>query len=79
MLGQSGPKAGARKQKRELSYTAPGRFFTVTGWHIEGTPAIVEKRTPELAQLHRATFPAQKETKQNRGSEPANLRERRPD
>lgn len=34
------PKAGNRKGRMEIYST--GRFFTVTGWHVEGTPKTVE-------------------------------------
>ena len=34
------PKAGNRKGRMEIYST--GRFFTVTGWHIEGTPKTLE-------------------------------------
>ena len=33
------------------------RFFTVTGAHVEGTPAVVEERSGELQELHAALFP----------------------
>ena len=29
-----------------------GRFFTITGWHLEETPARIEHRSEEIAQLH---------------------------
>ncbi len=34
-----------------------GRFFTVTGNHIDGTPSSVEERSEELRELHEALFP----------------------
>jgi primase-polymerase (primpol)-like protein len=34
-----------------------GRFFTVTGRHLEGTPATVEDRQKELEALHAEVFP----------------------
>ena len=33
-----------------------GRFFTVTGWHLEGTPATIEDRTEELKRVHFRIF-----------------------
>jgi primase-polymerase (primpol)-like protein len=33
------------------------RFFTLTGWRLEGTPATVEERGEALAALHARLFP----------------------
>ena len=35
-----------------------GRFFTVTGRHVAGTPRTIEERTAALAVLHARLFPA---------------------
>jgi primase-polymerase (primpol)-like protein len=35
-----------------------GRFFTVTGLHVAGTPVTIEERTAALAVLHARLFPA---------------------
>ncbi|HKC93296.1 MAG TPA: hypothetical protein VKB81_04660 [Nitrospira sp.] len=42
---------GSRKKGRVEAYEH-GRFFTVTGQHLKGTPMTIEARTPELAILH---------------------------
>jgi hypothetical protein len=34
-----------------------GRYFTVTGRHVEGTPATIEDRTEALVALHGRMFP----------------------
>lgn len=35
-----------------------GRFFTLTGRHVAGTPTDLEERTAALAELHARLFPA---------------------
>src|SRR4026209_123029 len=35
-----------------------GRYFTVTGQDIPGTPTTVEERTAEIAALHARLFPS---------------------
>jgi primase-polymerase (primpol)-like protein len=37
-----------------------GRYFTVTGAHLPGTPRTIEQRTAELAAFHRQVFSAPK-------------------
>ena len=34
-----------------------GRYFTVTGRHLDGTPTTIEERTTQLAELHARIFP----------------------
>jgi len=46
---------GNRKDK--LEFYDRGRYFTITGAHLEGTPVTIEKRQSELADLHARTFP----------------------
>lgn len=48
------PPGGRRKGNIEV-YDS-GRYFTVTGQHVEGTPATVEERQGELAEFHAETF-----------------------
>ncbi len=43
--------AGRMKKGRIEAYWY-GRFFTVTGQHLEGTPATVEERTRQLLAFH---------------------------
>lgn len=33
-----------------------GRYFTVTGWHVDGTPDRIEERQPELDELYNEYF-----------------------
>jgi hypothetical protein len=47
--------AGGRKKDRFEIYDQ-GRYFTVTGQHLEGTPTTINERTPQLAALHRRFF-----------------------
>jgi len=47
---------GRRRMGPVEMYDA-ARFFTVTGAHVEGTPAVVEERSVELQELHEALFP----------------------
>ena len=39
-----GSWCGSKNNERELEVYSQGRFFTVTGWHLEGTPRTIEKR-----------------------------------
>ncbi len=39
-----GSWCGSKNEERELEVYSQGRFFTVTGWHLEGTPRSIEKR-----------------------------------
>ena len=36
---------------------ARGRYFTVTGRHVPGTPGTIEERTAQLAAIHAREFP----------------------
>lgn len=45
-----------RRRKGHLEMYSDGRYFTVTGDHLEGTPAEIEERTAELAALHAQVF-----------------------
>jgi putative DNA primase/helicase len=48
------PPGGRRKGLIEMY---PGdRYFTVTGWHLRGTPTTVEPRQAQLAGLHAEIF-----------------------
>jgi len=48
------PDGGRRNGRLEM-YDS-GRYFTVTGEHVEGTPSTVADRQAELTALHRRTF-----------------------
>src|SRR5439155_18077276 len=39
-------------RKGKIEIYADGRYFTVTGQHLEGTPRSIEERTNQLAALH---------------------------
>ena len=48
------PPGGKRKGRVEMY--CQGRYFTMTGLHLEGTPASIEDRQKELETLHREIF-----------------------
>src|SRR5207244_2269479 len=48
------PPGGRRKGRVEMY--AEGRYFTVTGQHLAGTPTTIEERTVALAALHARIF-----------------------
>jgi len=48
--------AGRRKAGDVEMYDG-GRYLTVTGHHVPGTPSTIEERTAELHTLHAQTFP----------------------
>lgn len=50
-LGALPPK-GRKRGSFELYDGGGGRFLTVTGQHVEGTPATLHERTDQLATIH---------------------------
>lgn len=52
------PPEGRKHGDIEMYQGGPGagRFLTVTGWHLEGTPCELCERASELAQMHEAIF-----------------------
>jgi primase-polymerase (primpol)-like protein len=48
------PTGGNKKCKVEMY--SHGRYFTMTGHHLEGTPTTIEARQTELEALHKAVF-----------------------
>lgn len=54
LLRGSLPRGGRRKGKIEMY--CDGRYFTVTGQHLDGTPTTIAERTTELASLHGRLF-----------------------
>lgn len=49
------PPGGNRKGKIEIY--EQGRYFTITGRHLEGTRTTIEERQQELNHLHASIFP----------------------
>jgi primase-polymerase (primpol)-like protein len=47
-----------RRRTGPIEMYDAGRYFTVTGAHLMGTPMAIEERTAALAALHRQLFPA---------------------
>ncbi|MES2360017.1 MAG: AAA family ATPase [Gemmatimonadota bacterium] len=56
-----GFKPGPRSRIGPLELYDSGRYFTVTGRHIAGTPLTVEVRTSEIAILYAKMFPPEEE------------------
>ncbi len=52
---------GPRRRKGQVEMYDAGRFFAMTGDHIEGTPTTVEERQAELEAIYAAIFPAGQE------------------
>lgn len=52
-----GTKSGTRSRTGPYELYDRGRYFTVTGQHVDGTPPTVEERTAELATLYARLFP----------------------
>jgi putative DNA primase/helicase len=46
-----------RRKAGDVEMYDSGRYLTVTGQHLAGTPTTIEERTAELAALHASTFP----------------------
>jgi len=56
----------ARTRKTNIEIYDQGRFFTITGNHLDGTPNTVQERQKELNILHAELFPP--EPKENKGN-----------
>jgi putative DNA primase/helicase len=52
-----GTKPGPKCRVANLELYDRGRYLTVTGHHVDGTPATVEERTAEVAALYARLFP----------------------
>jgi len=62
------PPGGNRKGNIEIY--SHGRYFTMTGHHIEGAPTSIESRQTKLEALHREIFGKPKEPPQDMGPRP---------
>ncbi|MBM4415224.1 MAG: hypothetical protein FJ035_02990 [Chloroflexi bacterium] len=51
-----GTLPGTRRRKGPVEMYAEGRFFTMTGERLSGTPSEISERTAELAALHARVF-----------------------
>ena len=49
--------AGERRRTGNIEMYDAGRYFTVTGQHVPGTPQEPQERTGELLVVHQRTFP----------------------
>jgi putative DNA primase/helicase len=52
-----GTKPGPKCRTGDHELYDHGRYLTVTGHHVTGTPTTVEERTPEIATLYARLFP----------------------
>lgn len=50
------PPGGRHNHQMGLEMYSSGRYFTVTGCHLESTPKTVENRELEAAQIHKVIF-----------------------
>ncbi len=51
-----GKLPGPGNKKGDFEVYEKGRFFTITGHHIEGTPLTVEHRQAEINEIHQEIF-----------------------
>ncbi len=67
MLPPDSQRNGHGRRKGRIEMYEAGRFFTLTGDHLPGTPAIVEERTEALETVYRRVFaePAAASTRAN--------------
>jgi hypothetical protein len=56
-----GKLPGDRRRKGRIEVYDRGRYFTVTGQHLEGTPLTVEDRQEQLSALYAETFKPEEE------------------
>lgn len=73
LFGDLPPKG--RKNGRIELYTS-GRFLTVTGNHLAGTPDEIKHREAEILSVHRQVFGERQEPKPAQPSTPTNLDDR---
>lgn len=50
------PPGGRKNTRQQIEMYDAGRFFTVTGQHVAGTPITIERRDAQLAQIHTRVF-----------------------
>ncbi len=55
-----GSWCGSKNEARELEVYSQGRFFTVTGLHLDGTPRTIERRQEALDAFMEREAPAEK-------------------
>lgn len=58
-----------RRRKGKIEMYADGRFFTVTGWHVEGTTRTIEERNAPLAAFHARLFGSNGNGRRQTGSD----------
>jgi hypothetical protein len=60
---QEGILPGRRRRKGRIEMYSEGRFFTVTGWHLEGTPTEPQARHESVEALYHRIFNVQEPPK----------------
>lgn len=58
-----------RRRKRSIEIYEDGRYLTITGHHVPGTPTAIEQRTNEVAAFHAEVFKPEVEPSSN-GKQP---------
>jgi hypothetical protein len=48
----NGVLPSGQRKKGKIEMYDKGRYFTVTGWHLEGTPLEIQQRDKELKEVH---------------------------
>jgi primase-polymerase (primpol)-like protein len=54
VIAKASLPAGGRRRTPGIEIYDAGRYFTVTGKHIDGTPTTIEQRQDEIGDLHAA-------------------------
>ena len=71
ILVRGGLPPGPRRKGRIEMYDT-GRYFTVTGWHLPGTPETIQDRGAQLEVIHRELFGEQKLSNQGGATQSGN-------
>jgi putative DNA primase/helicase len=67
------PEGRRRKDELGIEMYSSGRFFTITGRRLDGAPAHVSERSPELAALHTEVFGKAKPPAPSKPAQPNTL------
>ena len=66
------PAKGRKRGAFEMYDGDGGRYVTITGHHVDGTPKTIERREPELAVMHARFIARPERAKARRNGTPAN-------
>ena len=59
------PIAGSGSKNGNIEMYHRKRFFTITGWHLEGTPLTIESRQDQIKKIHAQYFGHRKSSPTN--------------